>query len=156
MEIPGNREKTNEMGYPEIRILIWRRDNKVIMSVTSVSLFIVTNTLLQLVFKTFPLLSCMRYFQTKYYMWPVIALMFWQCGNRFKCTVFTINTDCILTIRHSNQSNTIISLTNYCCGAFMPKGKCTSIVTFTSWCWQWRSLHCRHLFDLKLKRTGFT
>lgn len=86
------------------------------MGLTSASLIIATNTLLQLVFKTFPLLSYMGYFQTKYYIWPVIVLMFWQCDNCFKCTVFTINTDCKLTIKHSNQNNTVINLTSYCCG----------------------------------------
>lgn len=138
------------MGYPEIRKLIWGRDTKIIMSLTSASLINATITFLQLVFKTFPLLLYMGYFQTKHYIWPVIALMFWHCDNCFKCTVFRINTDCILTIRHLNQNTTIISLTSYCCGAFMPKGKYTSIVTFTSWCCQWRSLHHGHLFDLKL------
>lgn len=68
--------------------------------------------------------------------------MFWQLGNSFKCTIYTINTGYIWTIRYVNQKNTDNILYNkpyqLVLRTISTKRKmhiCT--VTFTSWCWQW-------------------
>lgn len=72
----------------------------------------------------------------------VFALKFWQLGNSFKCTIYTINTGYIWTIRYVEPEEywqyTVHKPYQLVLWTISTKRKMhTCTVTFTSWCWQW-------------------